>query len=170
MNYKRFFIPNSLVFITVVTKYRRNILIDHIACLRQAFVSAKAWHEFHIVAIIVNPDHFHMIIQPKDITMYPQIVGNIKGTFTKISSLPYKVNKKRESNIWQRRYWAHIIMDEKDLYRHIDYIHYNSVKHYGIVPQKWAFSSFHKFVKEGYYAADWCNIDDRYQIENMDLE
>ena len=61
-------------------------------------------------------------------------------------------------------------MDEKDLYRHIDYIHYNSVKHYGIVPQKWAFSSFHKFVKEGYYAADWCNIDDRYQIENMDLE
>ena len=66
MNYKRFFIPNSLVFITVVTKYRRNILIDHIACLRQAFVSAKAWHEFHIVAIIVNPDHFHMIIQPKD--------------------------------------------------------------------------------------------------------
>ena len=170
MDYKRLFLPNSLVFITVVTKFRQEILIDNIAYLRQAFVMAKSWHKFQIIAIIVNQDHFHMIIQPENIKDYPKIIANIKSTFTKMSPVPYTVNNKREANVWQRRYWAHIIRNEQDLYKHIDYIHYNSVKHYGIAPQKWLFSSFRKFVKNGYYPSNWCNADDPYQIKNMNVE
>jgi len=170
MNYKRLFVPNALLFITVVTKYRQPILIKNIASLRKAFVIAKSWHNFHIVAAIVNHDHFHMIIQPEDIQSYPKIVRDIKAAFTKNSPVPYRVNKRGEADVWQKRFWEHTITNEEDLYKHLDYIHYNSVKHYDIAPQKWPYSSFHKFVKEGYYSLDWCNTDDRHKIKNMDLE
>ena len=63
------------------------------------------------------------------------------------SGVFYSLNKNGESDIWQRRYWEHTIMSEEDLYRHIDYIHYNSMKHYNIAPRDWSFSSFNRFVK-----------------------
>ena len=170
MNYQRLFVPNSLVFISVVTKYRKKILIDKIDSLRQSFRNAKQKYAFDIIAIIVNPDHFHMIIQPKDIQTYPGIIGYIKLTFTKISGIDYRVNDKREANVWQRRYWEHTIQTEEDLYKHIDYIHYNSMKHYHIAPQNWPYSSFKKFVNNGYYEATWCNEKDEHQIIDMELE
>ena len=129
MDYKRTFIQNSAVFITIVTYKRRNILIDNISTLRQSFQYAKTKYKFDIVAIVVLPNHIHLIIKPETITDYPKIIGQIKKYFTKTSKLTYTSNKKRESNIWQRRYWEHSIIDEKDLNRHIDYIHYNPVKH-----------------------------------------
>ena len=128
MNYKRLFIPNSLIFITVVTNNRKNILTENIQYLRKAFEITKTKYEFEIIAIIVNKDHFHMIIKPDNINIYPKITGHIKSTFTKISKLNHSLNNKRESNIWQRRYWEHTIADEKDLNKHLDYIHYNSMK------------------------------------------
>ena len=170
MNYKRLFIPNSLVFITLVTKHRRPILISHIAILKNAFRMAKQKYPFDVIAMIVNPDHLHMIIQPQDIALYPVIIGYLKTIFTQTSGVPYQVNKKGEADIWQRRYWAHIILNQTDLGKHIDYIHYNSVKHHGISPKDWPYSSFHKFVKNGYYEAEWCNMTDVYHVKNMDAE
>ena len=170
MNYKRIFIPNALVFLTLVTKHRKHILIEHVDCLRNAFKLTKQKYPFKIVAIVVNPNHLHMIIQPMDIKNYPTIVGYLKTIFTQTAGLPYLVNKKGEANIWQRRYWAHIILNEMDLYKHLDYIHYNSVKHHGIAPKDWPYSSFRKFVKDGYYGLDWCNMPDTHHIKNMDLE
>jgi putative transposase len=63
---------------------------------------------------------------------------------------------KREKGIWQRRYWEHVIRDEADLQRHVDYIHYNPVKH-GLVPRvsDWRHSSFHQYVKRGSLPLDW---------------
>ena len=87
MNYKRVFIPNSCIFITVVTYKRKNILTDNIEYLRQAFCEAKTKYNFDIVAIVINPNHFHMIIRPENISEYPKIIGIIKKTFTKISGL-----------------------------------------------------------------------------------
>ena len=78
MNYKRLYIPNSLVFITVVTKDRKNILINNINYLRKAFELTNAKFPFVIIAIIVNDNHFHMIIKPNDIKTYPKIIGLIK--------------------------------------------------------------------------------------------
>ena len=170
MNYKRLFIPNALVFLTVVTKNRQNILIENIDYLRKSFVITKQKYNFKIIAIIINKDHFHMIIKPEIIEDYPKIIGSIKSNFTKISNLEYSVNKNRESSIWQRRFWEHTIINEEDLYKHIDYIHYNSVKHYNISPKDWKYSSFNKFVKNKYYDESWCNFDDKYNIKNMNIE
>jgi putative transposase len=63
---------------------------------------------------------------------------------------------KQERGIWQRRYWEHTLRDEADFERHVDYIHYNPVKH-GHVGQvrDWRYSSFHRFVRLGIYPSDW---------------
>ena len=64
--------------------------------------------------------------------------------------------RRRERGVWQRRFWEHTIRDEKDFAAHMDYIHYNPVKHgHAGCPHAWAHSSFHRWVREGRYAADW---------------
>ena len=78
--------------------------------------------------------------------------------------------KRKERDIWQRRFWEHTIKDENDFYKHIDYIHYNSMKHYQIAPKDWKYSTFKKFVDAGYYEIDWCNVLDKYNINNIDYE
>ena len=171
MNYKRVFIPNSCIFITVVTYKRKNILTDNIEYLRQAFCEAKTKYNFDIVAIVINPNHFHMIIRPENISEYPKIIGIIKKTFTKISGLKTEQNKNRESDVWQRRYWEHSIIDENDLNKHIDYIHYNPVKHGYVKSAKdWKYSSFMKFVQAGFYEENWCNFGDINLINNLNYE
>ncbi|MCF6283218.1 MAG: hypothetical protein L3J28_13615 [Candidatus Polarisedimenticolaceae bacterium] len=64
--------------------------------------------------------------------------------------------KKRERGIWQRRYWEHLIRDDKDLERHIDYIHYNPVKH-GLVQQaaEWPYSTLSRYIERGVLPFDW---------------
>ncbi|GAI70267.1 unnamed protein product [marine sediment metagenome] len=60
--------------------------------------------------------------------------------------------QKRERGIWQRRFWEHQIRDENDLQRHVDYIHYNPVKHKLVEkPEQWPWSTYHKYLKAGYY-------------------
>ena len=64
--------------------------------------------------------------------------------------------KKGERGIWQRRYWEHTLRDEADFVRHVDYIHYNPVKHGHVTRVRdWPFSSFHRMVRLGVYALDW---------------
>ena len=60
------------------------------------------------------------------------------------------------TNLWQRRYWEHTIRDEWDLANHVDYVHWNPVKH-GHVAQvaDWPFSTFHRYVRQGELPADW---------------
>lgn len=113
MNYRRVHIENSKIFITVVTSKRRAILIDNIDLLRNSFKHVKKKIEFNIDAIVVLPDHIHMIIQPKDTNKYPEIIKQIKVNFsrnidtTKIKDYEETESrkKKKEKDIWQRRYW-----------------------------------------------------------------
>jgi len=67
-------------------------------------------------------------------------------------------NAKGEYNVWQRRFWEHTVRDERDLQAHVDYIHYNPVKH-GLVTRvsDWRYSSFHRFVRMGWLSADWAD-------------
>ncbi len=69
--------------------------------------------------------------------------------------------KRRERGIWQCRFWEHMIRDENDFNRYLDYIHWNPVKH-GYVTNvvDWPHSSFHKFVKMGWYSENWGCQDD----------
>ena len=175
MNYKRFFIQNSMVFITMVTYNRNPILLDYIQLLKDSFQYAKTKFQFKIYAIVILKEHLHIIIKPDEIANYPNIVKYIKTYFSryidmKNNNLSNGKKHKREKGIWQSRYWAHIILDESDLNKHIDYIHFNPMKHYNIRPKDWNFSSFKNFVKNGYYDENWCNFEDKYNILNLNLE
>ena len=170
MNYKRLLIPNSYIFLTVVTYNRQPILIKNIGILRESFKNSKEKYKYDIYAVIINKDHFHIIIKPENINNYPKIIAEIKRYFTKHINKDYVLNKNNEANIWQRRYWEHTIRDEEDLNKHTDYIHYNSMKHYNIAPKDWEYSSFKKFVENGFYEPDWCNFNDKHKINNMNFE
>lgn len=171
MNYKRLFIENTYVFLTIITYKRKKILIKNIKLLRKSFEECKKKYDFEIFSIVVIPDHIHMIIKPNDVNEYPKIIGHIKAFFTKNINTNYKINSNRESTIWQRRYWEHTIKNDEDLYKHLDYIHFNPIKHgYAKSAKEWKYSSFDKFVKMKYYELDWCNFNDKHCISTMDLE
>ena len=64
--------------------------------------------------------------------------------------------QRHQSPLWQHRFWEHAIRDEIDFVRHVDYIHWNPVKH-GYVRQvaDWPYSSFHRYVNQGLLPRDW---------------
>jgi putative transposase len=74
---------------------------------------------------------------------------------------PRSRRKRGEGTIWQRRFWEHLIRNDEDLRRHVDYIHFNPVKHgYVERPAEWPYSTFHKYVRDGMYPADWAAGND----------
>ena len=121
-----------------------------------------------------------MIIKPQKNYEFSKIIGTIKKHYTyningasKDSTLPLSESrlKRKESGIWQRRFYEHIIRNEDDLYKHLDYIHYNPVKHNLVQNVKdWKYSSFHKFVKKGIYEENWGSAFDIEKIKNLDFE
>ena len=179
MQYKRLFIENSYVFITIVTAKRRKILLKNIQILREAFKRTIQSFNYEIYAICILPEHIHMIIKPYDINDYPKIIQQIKRYFSqKIDkqnidnySLTSGNVRRKERDIWQHRYWEHTIRDINDLYKHLDYIHYNPIKHdYTNKAKDWEFSSFNKFVKQHFYELDWCNFDNINKINELNYE
>lgn len=174
MNYRRAFIENSKIFITIVTSKRRPILIENIDILRKSFKQIKEKISFNIDTIVILPDHIHMIIEPKETKQYPEIIKGIKTYFSRaideIKLEDYELTQsrkdKKEKDIWQRRYWEHNITDEKDLRKHIDYIHYNPIKHgYVKKAKEWEYSTFKKYVQQGLYDENWCNFtEDKKEI------
>lgn len=168
MNYKRIFIPNSIVFITMVIQDRQSILLEHIDILTKSVDEVKLYYDFEIIAYVVLNDHFHFLMKTEDIKKYPKIIHSIKYNFTKNVGVATPTYKK--TKIWQNRYWEHTIRDENDLYKHFDYIHYNSFKHCNIAPKDWKYSSFEKFVSQGYYEKEWYNLNDKYKINELNYE
>lgn len=177
-NYKRYF-NNSVnpVFITFVTYKRRKILIQNIDIFRNSLKYVKNKYKFEIIAITVMNNHCHVILFAKNQNEIPKIIRELKYNFSinvskefTCKELTESAVKRGEKGVWQRRYYDHIIRDEEDLYRHIDYIHYNSVKHYGVAPKNWNYSSFKLFVKNNMYDIDWCNFEDKYKIKLLNYE
>lgn len=172
MNYRRLFIEGSYVFLTVVTYNRRPILTKNIELLRKAFQNTKKNYDFEIFAICILPDHFHVLLKPKNIREYPKIISSIKHCFSRNFNAVGQVcpTYDRGKLIWQRRYHEHTIRDEEDLWKHVDYIHYNPVKHEHVKCVKdWEFSSFEKFVERGNYETNWGSTEDVKHIEEMNL-
>ena len=178
MQYRRTFAPGGAFFFTVVTFERKKILAQEPALLilRQAFRSVMIRHPFKIEAAVVLPDHLHMIWRlPKDDGDYPTRWRLIKSYFTRHwegrEDIPTTVSRKNkgERSVWQRRYWEHMIRDEVDWKRHVEYIHYNPVKH-GLArsPGEWRYSSFGRFVKLGLYAEDWGGLVGALMDERME--
>jgi putative transposase len=166
MNYRRVFAPGASYFFTLTLQNRRS---DLLTCktkeLRVAFQQVMKTHPFIIDGIVVLPEHIHMILTlPLDDTNYSQRISCIKGTFSRQlepTELIHSSKKtKHERGIWQRRFWEHLIRDEQDYKRHLDYIHYNPVKHGHVKsPSQWEYSSIHRYIKAGILPANWASTD-----------
>jgi len=162
-NYRRSQFEGGYYFFTVVTYKRRRFLVEDISrdCLREAINRVRCDWPFDVVAFCLLPDHLHCLWRmPEDDNAFSQRWMLIKKGFTrrylKAGGFEPAQNpsrdKKREHGIWQRRFWEHQIRDEEDLHRHIDYIHYNPVKHELVeAVDEWPWSTYHKFVRDGYY-------------------
>ena len=137
-------------FFTVVTHGRRP-LFKHAAAvdmLRVAFRRVREKHPYEIDAIVILPDHLHTIwTLPSGDADYPLRWRLVKSWFTKHWVLDGAKGVGRNGRVWQNRYWEHTLRDERDFERHVDYIHWNPVKHgYVDVPMDWAWSSLGRFV------------------------
>lgn len=161
--YRRNFISGGTYCFTVArTDRKRDGLVRHINLLRLAFRRAKRERPFTIDAIVVLPEHLHCVwtLPPGDAD-YSHCWRLIKARLSKdllLACAPIHQSAKGEYNVWQRRFWEHTVRDEADLLSHVDYIHYNLVKH-GLVTRvsDWPYSSFHRFVRMGWLSADWAD-------------
>jgi len=166
-DYRRWYLPGGSYFFTIVT-YRRQTLLgapESVERLRAAMRSVQSQWPFDVVAAVVLPDHIHFIwtLPPSD-AGYSRRIGRMKALFssqrvdrgadqTLVSS---SRRKHRERDTWQRRFWEHSLRDEDDLKRHLDYVHYNPVKHgYVGCPHLWPYSSFMRWVDRGEYDVGW---------------
>ena len=166
-NYRRLIIPGATYFFTQVTYQRRPWLCTEIArhTLRTAIEKVRQKYPFSIDAIVLLPDHLHCLwTLPQGDSDYAVRWRLIKTFVTKQCAAELALEAKitnsrqqrREGNLWQRRFWEHLIRDEEDFAKHCDYIHYNPVKH-GLckAPGELQFSSWHRFVAQGFYCQDW---------------
>jgi putative transposase len=160
--YRRARIEGGIYFFTVTLADRSSdLLVRHIDLLREAYKSAQELYPFETLAICVLPDHLHSVWSlPPDDADFPLRWSLIKSKFSR--GLPADAERtsskitKREKGIWQRRYWEHAIRSDEDLTRHVDYIHFNPVKHgYVSRASDWPHSSFARYVARGLLPADW---------------
>jgi putative transposase len=166
-NYRRHKIEGGTYFFTQVTHQRQPWLCTDIArpLLRSAFLKVRENHPFTIDAIVLLPDHIHCIwTLPSNDHDYATRWRLIKSNVTRQAASQLQLQadrsesrqKRKESNLWQRRFWEHSIRDDDDFARHCDYIHYNPVRHR--LCQKvvdWTYSSFHRYMAQGVYPVDW---------------
>ncbi len=162
MRYRRLYSLGGQYFLTLVLEDRKKfLLIENIKLLKSAFKTVKDKKPFKIDAIVVLPDHFHMIMTlPDNDTDYPQRISQIKSYFSRHLEKKETISKsrqhKRERGIWQRRFWEHYIRSEQDYEMHVNYIHYNPVKHgYVSRPNAWKYSSIHHYIRLGILPEDW---------------
>jgi putative transposase len=166
-HYIRARVEGGTYFFTGVTHERRRFLTSapSRSGLRRAIAPARKNHPFHIDAWVLLPDHFHCIwtlpAGDADYSTRWNIIkagfsSRMKETLQRSETLSASRTRRRELGIWQRRFWEHVIRDDEDLRRHLDYVHYNPVKH-GLAKQvgDWPYSSFHRLVATGRYPCDW---------------
>lgn len=162
-NYIRAKFEGGFYFFTVVTYDRVKLFHSELArqCLRDAIRETQSFRPYETVAFCLLPDHLHCVWKlPEDDSDFSKKCSSIKGLFSKeylkLGGRQKQVTKSRirkgEVCIWQRRFWENQIRDENDLKRHVDYIHYNPVKH-GLVRriEDWPWSTYHRYVREGFY-------------------
>jgi len=159
--YRRDRIPGGTYFFTLALQDRTSALLtEHIDLLGTAFRRAKRNNPFITKAIVVLPEHLHAIWQlPDNDWDYSKRWRQIKTYFTRAlikKGVLLDKNARAEYNLWQKRFWEHRVRDDNDLEQHINYIHYNPVKH-GLVQvaSDWKFSSIHRHIKQAVLPYGW---------------
>jgi len=153
-NYRRQYFGTAWFF-TVVTSKRRPLFADQAArfCLREAIEDCQKRYPFVVDGWVLLPDHIHCIwhIENAD-PNFSRRWAIIKSQFTKV----FRGQGDQEPPFWQKRFWEHCIRDDRDYENHLNYIHFNPVKHgYVASPKDWKWTSFHSHVEEGLYPLDW---------------
>jgi putative transposase len=177
--YRRTKHPGGTFFFTVVT-YRRRPLFDQEDArriLREIIQKVRKAHPFTIDAWVLLPDHMHCVwTLPHGDDRFSMRWSQIKSLFSKRAKDQYHVKewmnaskrKHRETTIWQRRFWEHQIRDGRDYAAHIDYIHYNPVKHGRVERVRdWQFSTFHRYVRLGVYPGGWAGVNTKRMDERF---
>jgi putative transposase len=163
-NYRRAFVKGGTWFFTVnlLQRHNHDLLIREIDLLRTTVKKVQTRYPFTIDAWVVLPEHMHCVwTLPADDSDFSMRWRLIKSGFSR--GLPQTERRSNvrqnagERGIWQRRFWEHLIRDELDYQRHVDYVHVNPLKH-GLVDRvvDWPYSTFHRAVREGIYPTDWC--------------
>ncbi len=162
MKYRRSNIKGGSYFFTVnLAERKKTLLVDEIDHLRNAINKVKKQHPFQLNAMVVLPEHLHAILTlPENDNDFAMRWMLIKAGFSrqlpKQESISCSRKHKAERGIWQRRYWEHLIRNENDFEKHVDYIHYNPVKH-GYVEQAvdWPYSTIHDYIRQGLLDRYW---------------
>ncbi|QGX39774.1 REP-associated tyrosine transposase [Permianibacter aggregans] len=161
--YRRYWLEGGTYFFTVnLLERQSSLLTEHIALLRQSVAITKQRMPFHIDAWVVLPDHIHAVwTLPEGDCDFSTRWRLIKFGFSRAQASTERRSNARsaraERGIWQRRFWEHAIRDEQDYANHVDYVHFNPLKH-GLVARvaDWPYSTFHRYVADGRYPPDWC--------------
>ena len=162
MRYRRATAKGATYFFTVNLADRSSsLLTENIDLLRSAFRAVRQNHPFDIEAMVILPDHLHSIWCLPDndadfATRWTLIKAYFSRRIPRMERIGNSRSRKGEREIWQRRYWEHLIRDDVDRQRHVDYIHFNPVKH-GYVSRAidWPYSSLHRYVWQGLLPVDW---------------
>ncbi len=126
MRYRRSNLAGATYFFTVNLATRQSsVLTDNIGFLHDAFRRVKSRHAFEIDAMVVMPDHFHLLMTlPLDDANFSMRIGSIKSNFSsrlpKVEHVRPSRIAKRERGIWQRRFWEHLIRGDRDFANHVD--------------------------------------------------
>jgi putative transposase len=162
MFYRRANVTGGTYFFTVNLAERHlRLLVEHVDVLRAAVKGVQQRRPFHIDALVVLPDHLHAIwTLPEGDADFATRWMLIKAGFSRHIAQGERRNASRvgkgERGIWQRRYWEHMIRDENDYARHVDYVHFNPVKHgHASRAAEWPYSSIHRYIAAGTLSRDW---------------
>ncbi len=165
--YRRARIAGGTYFFTVNTLHRLPVLLndDVRVALRRGIEKARETHPFLIGAWVLLPDHLHCIwtlpagdadFAVRWAIIKRQVGKTCAARYVEPDAFNASRARRRESGLWQRRYWEHLIRDEDDYRRHVDYIHWNPVKHgYVKKASEWPYSTFYRYVKAGVYDLEW---------------
>lgn len=163
--FRRSVVPGATYFFTVNTYQRQYALMQapFYSALKESVRLVMSQRPFIIEAFVLLPDHLHCIwtLPPNDSDYAARWSMIKRGVSQKVRDMieaPLSKSRqaRREIGLWQRRFWEHQIRDDLDREKHIEYIHWNPVKH-GYVAKvcDWPYSSFHRYVARGHYPLDW---------------
>ncbi len=170
-NYRRDQTPGGTWFFTVVAFKRRPIFCQQQfrESLQRSIIRTGEVLPFKINAWVLLPDHLHCVwtlpdndaefsMRWKLIKQY--VSRECQSYFPGHDDFSVAKKKRRESSIWQRRFWEHRIRSERDFAKHLDYLHFNPVKHgHCNNPADWPYSSFHRYQAKGFYPKDWATTE-----------
>lgn len=155
--FKRYYVPDAIVFITAVTDDRRSYLArgDDIRLFWETLRAVQVIHPFRLLAYVILPNHLHWLLRPGDDQgNFSAVMHSIKRNYTLNYKKAHGIVK--PLHLWQDRFWDHVVRDADDLQRHFDYIHWNPVKHgYVRDPEMWPYSTYRHWLDLGYYEPGW---------------